>query len=212
MLQRHPRRPRLRLDVTDERSCEAAVGQAVGELDGLDALVNCAGVSDRVVPALETDIDVWQRVIDINLRGTFLMCRAVARHMSSVKYGSIVNFSSIYGLCGVGRRNAYGPSKAAVIQLTRNLASEWGSFGIRVNAIAPGYIETPMVGQLIEQGKLDVSRLALRTPLQRVGTPGEVAWPTAFLVSARSSFITGSILTVDGGWTAFGGAGDVATA
>jgi NAD(P)-dependent dehydrogenase (short-subunit alcohol dehydrogenase family) len=128
------------------------------------------------------------------------------------RHGSIVNFSSVNGLGGIPRRHAYGPAKAAVAMLTRNLASEWGSAGVRVNALAPAYIRTPMTARLIDEGKIDAVRLEARTPAGRLGEPKEVALAAAFLISDWASYITGATLPVDGGWMAYGGAGDVESA
>ncbi|WP_322061860.1 SDR family NAD(P)-dependent oxidoreductase [Paraburkholderia sp. J63] len=199
-------------DVSKESDCRTIVETAIGYLGGVDALVQAAGISDKVTPALELDIESWQRVTDVNLRGTFLMCQAVGRHLVAQRSGSIVNIASAYGVGGVPRRNAYGPSKAAVAMLTRNLACEWGETGVRVNALVPGYIATPMIERLSAEGKLAIPPLEARTPMRRLGKPEEIANAAAFLISDLASYITGAILAVDGGWTAFGGAGDVATA
>ena len=184
---------------------------AASAADGLDGLVHCAGVSDRVAKAFDIDIDEWQHIVDVTLRGTFLVCRAAARVMLKQKSGSIVAMSSIRGLIGSPRRHAYGPAKAAVSMMAKNLACEWSLSGVRINAIAPGFIRTPMTDRLIEAGKIDETVIADRTPMGRMGLPIEIAKASAFLLSDWSSYITGVTLPVDGGWVAYGGAGPVAT-
>ena len=148
----------------------------------------------------------------MDVTGTYLMCKSVGAHMVKRRAGAIVNISSIVGLAGFPRRNAYGAAKAGVIMLTRSLASEWGAMGIRVNCIAPGYIRTPLVVALIDARKVDIERVERRTPMARLGRPEEIAQAAAYLSSDWSSFVTGATLSVDGGWAAFGGAGDVETA
>ncbi len=199
-------------DVRQEADAERMVAEAVRVLGGLDTVFNSAGLADAISPTLEQDVDRWQRVLDTNLRGTYLVCRAAGRVLLPQKRGAIVNVASVNGTGGFPRRTAYGASKAGVMAVTRALACEWAGAGVRVNAVAPGYIRTPMVDQLVKDGKIDVARIQGRTPLGRLGTPEEVALAAAFLVSDWAQFITGTTLYVDGGWTAFGGAGDVATA
>lgn len=198
-------------DVTQEADCETMAAVAASAADGLDGLVHCAGVSDRVAKAFDIDIDEWQHIVDVTLRGTFLVCRAAARVMLKQKSGSIVAMSSIRGLIGSPRRHAYGPAKAAVSMMAKNLACEWSLSGVRINAIAPGFIRTPMTDRLIEAGKIDETVIADRTPMGRMGLPIEIAKASAFLLSDWSSYITGVTLPVDGGWVAYGGAGPVAT-
>jgi NAD(P)-dependent dehydrogenase (short-subunit alcohol dehydrogenase family) len=199
-------------NVTIEADCNAMVAATVAALGGLDGVLHSAGVSDQVCEALDLDVDWWQRGLDINLRGTLLIARAAGRVMVQQGFGSIVNISSVNGLGGIPRRHSYGPAKAAVAMLTRNLACEWGARGVRVNAVAPGYIDSPMVSRLAQEGKLDLERLQNRTPLARLGQAPEVGHAAAFLLSDASSYVSGAILPVDGGWTAYGGPGDVRTA
>ena len=201
-----------RCDVTVEADCDASVAQAVAALGGLDGMFHCAGVSDVVSKAHDLELDVWQRIVDINLRGTFLMGRAASRPLLAQGAGSIVTVSSVNGMNGIPRRNAYGPAKAAVAMLTRNLACEWGAAGVRVNALAPGYIRTPMVAALIEADRIDTVRIQQRTPMERLGEVDEIGRAAAFLLSDLASYVTGAVLPVDGGWTAYGGAGEVRTA
>lgn len=203
---------RIKLDVTSEDDCERLAGQANATLGDIDGLLHCAGVSDIVAPALEIAAEQWQKIVDVNLRGTFLVCRAVGRVLVQRGLGSIVTTASVNGLNGIPRRHAYGPAKAAVAQLTRTLACEWGAAGVRVNALAPTYVATPMIDRLASEGKIDLDRLARRTPMGRIATVDDVGQAAAFLLSDRSSYITGVVLPVDGGWTAYGGPGDVATA
>jgi NAD(P)-dependent dehydrogenase (short-subunit alcohol dehydrogenase family) len=200
------------LDVVDELQCEHAVEYAIAQMGGLDGVFHSAGISDVVAPATEIAIDDWQRIVDVNLRGSFLIARVAGRHMLSQSKGSIVLVSSVNGIAGIPRRHAYGPAKAAIAQLTRTLACEWGGSGVRVNALAPTYIKTPMVERLAMDGKIDIERLERRTPMGRLGEVEEVAQAACFFLSDWSRYITGTVLPVDGGWLAYGGPGDVATA
>lgn len=198
-------------DVSDEAEVDNIIADAVTALGGLDTVVNAAGIVDEVKFAIERDIGPWQRILDVNLRGTYLVCRAAARVMVPENRGAIINIASVNGPGGWPRRTAYGPSKAAIIALTRELACEWGIHGVRINAVGPGYIKTPMVSNLIKENKIDTDRLSRRTPMDRLGTPDEVARAIAFLASDWASYITGETLFIDGGWMAYGGAGDVKT-
>lgn len=163
-------------DVTSEQACEAAVSQAEQTFGEIDALFHCAGVSDQVTSAIDMDIDVWQRIVDINLRGCFLMCRTVGRLMLQRQKGSIVNIASVNGINGIPRRNAYGPAKAGVALLTRNLSCEWSHQGVRVNAVAPGYIATPMIEQLVQDKKSTWTALSAAPPWHAWACPSK--WPT----------------------------------
>ena len=196
-------------DVSAAEDAERMVSDAAEALGGLDLLFNAAGVGDDLVPLHEQSPDAWQRVVDINLRGTYLMCRAAGREMLKAGGGAIVNVSSIVGLDGFPGRSAYGVAKAGVNHLTKTLACEWGPSGIRVNAIAPAYTRTPMVQNLLDRKVFDLGLIERRTPLGRLALPVEMAQAAAFLLSDWASYITGVTLAVDGGWSAYGAAGDV---
>ncbi len=199
-------------DVASETDAERMASEAIAMLGGLDLVFNSAGIGDDLVPLHEQSVERWQRVIDVNLGGTYLMCRAASRPMLAQKRGAIVNVSSIVGIGGFPRRSAYAAAKAGINHLTHTLACEWGPSGIRVNAIAPAYTRTPMVEALLERKAFDPTILERRTPLGRLALPEEMAKAAVFLLSDWASYITGTVLPVDGGWSAFGGAGDVATA
>lgn len=192
-------------DVTDAGAVETVIGTAAERFGGIDILVNTAGIADEMVPTLEQDLDQWQRVLDVSLRGTYLMSREAGRIMVEAGFGSIVNLSSIAGLVGLPGRNAYSAAKAGIVTMTRNMASEWGRRGVRVNAIAPGYISTPMVDDLMARARIEKRVIFGRTPLGRFGDPREVSNAILFLASPAASYITGTCLSVDGGWVAFGG-------
>ena len=193
-------------DVANEGSVSEILTAAKAGLGTIDVLVNCAGVSDMVLPTLEQDIDQWQKIIDINLTGTYLTCRAVAPDMLEKGTGAIVNISSIAGLVGLPYRNAYTASKHGVAGITKTLAGEWGQHGIRVNAVSPGYVLTPMVQNLIDTGKLDPKMLQRRTPLGRLAAPEEVGNAMMFLASPLASYINGAVIPIDGGYMAYGAA------
>ncbi|MGF7005293.1 SDR family NAD(P)-dependent oxidoreductase [Aminobacter sp. BE322] len=199
-------------DVASEADAERMVQEAISKLGGIDLVFNSAGIGDDLVPVHEQSVERWQRVVDVNLKGTYLMCRAASRPMLAQRSGAIVNVSSIVGLGGFPRRSAYAAAKAGINHLTHTLACEWGPSGIRVNAIAPAYTRTPMVEALLERKAFDPTILERRTPLGRLALPAEMAQAAVFLLSDWASYITGTVLPVDGGWSAFGGAGEVATA
>lgn len=203
--------PTFKCDVSDEYSAESTVRDAAEALGGLDIVVNSAGLVDEVKYALDREMGPWQRILDVNFKGTFQICRAAARIMVPNGSGSIVNLASVNGPGGWPRRTAYGPSKAAIVALTKELACEWGPHGVRVNAIGPGYVATPMIAGLIDDGKIDIERINNRTPLGRLATPEDIGRAIAFLSSDWASYVTGETLFVDGGWMAYGGAGDVKT-
>jgi NAD(P)-dependent dehydrogenase (short-subunit alcohol dehydrogenase family) len=192
-----PQRPRLNavtLDVTNDASVQAVLEP----FDELSALVNCAGVIFRNYA--EYKIEVFQKVIDVNLTGTMRMCVAARSKLSAAR-GAIVNTASMLSLFGGPAIPAYTASKGGVAQLTKALAVAWAPEGIRVNAIAPGWIATSLTQGLTEDEDRSAAILN-RTPMQRWGTPEDVAGAAVFLCSEAARFITGVILPVDGGYAA----------
>lgn len=180
----------------------AAVAEAIRrEWGGLDVLVNAAGVSPTFKKAEEVSDDEWRLVVDVNLTGSFTTARAAALLMLGAGGGSIINFSSIHGRVGMARLAAYSASKGGIDALTRTLALEWATEGIRVNSVSPGYIETEMTEGLLGSDHYR-NQLLARVPLGRFGHPDEVIGATLFLASRSSAYITGTAITVDGGWTA----------
>jgi NAD(P)-dependent dehydrogenase (short-subunit alcohol dehydrogenase family) len=193
-------------DVGKPEQIQALFERAVETMGTVDILVNCAGVSQHD-PAENTPLETWDRVIDINLRGTFLCCQAAARIMLVKGKGTIINFSSIAGAVGVGRgANVYCASKGGVNTLTKQLALEWASRGIRINAIAPCQFMTPGLELVMQDPQFDPVKLmqtwTTNIPMGRVGQPDEMFGPVLFLASEASSMVTGAILDVDGGYQA----------
>ncbi|MFN3546622.1 MAG: SDR family NAD(P)-dependent oxidoreductase [Mesorhizobium sp.] len=190
-------------DVTDETQ-----GAAVTASAPFDVLVNNAGIGDSHLATLDQDVDAFRRVLDVHLTGTFLMSREAARGMVARGRGAIVNLSSIAGLTGLPKRNAYGAAKAGIVAMTRSMACEWAAAGVRVNAVAPAFVETALVRKLADAGRIDLPTLRRRTPIGRLIQAEEVAAAVTFLASDAAGAITGTVLPVDGGWTAFGDFGD----
>jgi 3-oxoacyl-[acyl-carrier protein] reductase len=180
------------------------VGHARTTYGGVDILVNNAGTS-MVAPSLELRAEDWERTLRIDLSGPFYMSQLAARSMIERGGGSIVNISSILGLGGLPKRAAYCASKHGLLGLTKVLATEWATYGIRVNSVSPGYIQTDMDTHDSSVGDYTESDIMGRTPLARYGTSEEVAKVTLFLASKDSAYVTGESLAVDGGWTAYAG-------
>jgi NAD(P)-dependent dehydrogenase (short-subunit alcohol dehydrogenase family) len=185
----------LKADIADEKSVNDAVTAAATAMGGIDGLVNAAGVSNIDLLS-EVTMDDWRRVIDINLTGTFQMCRACMPWLEQVQDSTIVNFSSGQGLQPFVRRGAYAASKAGVISLSKTLAMEWAP--IRVNTICPGATDTPMVRSGYSDEALR-TQVGPRYALGRVAEPIEIARAALYLTGSESSFVTGIALAVDGG-------------
>jgi NAD(P)-dependent dehydrogenase (short-subunit alcohol dehydrogenase family) len=191
------------LDVRDEAAVEAAVRAVVDRAGRIDVVVNAAGVAGggpvHLLPA-----DEWDRVVDVNLKGTFLVAKHVAAVMLGQRSGSIINIASIEGLEGTEGGSAYKASKGGVVLLTKNMAIDYGRVGIRVNCICPGFIETPMMAAVMENEGMKVyrDRWLEEHKLGRFGRPSEIAAAALFLASDDASFVTGHALVVDGGFTA----------
>ncbi|KAB1664180.1 SDR family NAD(P)-dependent oxidoreductase [Pseudoclavibacter sp. CFCC 13611] len=193
----------VQTDVTDDASITAAY-DSIAHIEGrLDAVVNCAGVS-RPAPSDEISDTQFCSLIDIHINGSQRSSRAAYRLLSESPRAAIVNLSSVAAQTGMPQRAAYCAGKAGIEGLTRALAVEWARAGIRVNAVAPGYIRTALTDGLIEQGKLRVDRIVARTPMGRLGEPSEICEVIDFLLSPRASFITGQSIVADGGLTVDG--------
>jgi NAD(P)-dependent dehydrogenase (short-subunit alcohol dehydrogenase family) len=190
----HPHLSAVKLDVTSD----ASVAAVLAPFDELAALINCAGVIFRNFA--EYDIKTFQKVIDVNLTGTMRMCVGARPQLAAAR-GAIVNTGSMLSFFGGPAIPAYTASKGGVAQLTKALAVAWAPEGIRVNAIAPGWIATELTRGLVEDESRSAAILG-RTPMQRWGNPGDVAGAAVFLCSEAARFITGAILPVDGGYAA----------
>ncbi|GAB4359570.1 MAG: SDR family oxidoreductase [Immundisolibacter sp.] len=190
-------------DVTDEAAWETVVDAACGRFGRIDVLVNNAGVSSSVASVLDISADEWDRVMAINARGVFLGLRTVGRKMRDQgRGGSIINISSVFGIVGGAMASPYCASKGAVRLLTKAAAADLADLNIRVNSIHPGLIDTPMLdGLLAREGEARRRMLGLQLQ-RRAADPDEVSSAVLFLASDESSFMTGSELVIDGGWTA----------
>ncbi len=183
-------------DVTEPEDVEAAVCRALGLFGRLDVLINNAGI-DHLEPFLEIPLERWDQIIAVNLRGMFLVGQRVAREMARERHGVIVLTSSTNGLVGEDRQAHYNASKGGVTLLTKSMAIELGRYNVRVNAVCPGYIVTPLAESL--DSPEEMARYAATLPLGRLGKPEEVASVFAFLASDDAAFITGETIVIDGG-------------
>ena len=197
----------LELDVRSRASVEAALAEVVARLGEPTILVNNAGVN-RIAPAESLAEEDWQLVLDVNLTGVFRCCQVFGACMLAAGRGVIVNVASISGAeLGFPGRAPYGASKAGVVGLTRVLGVEWAGRGVRVNAIEPGPVRTPMVAKAIADGALVEQEIIDRTPAGRMAEPEDVARAVVLLASPDAAFVTGQTLVVDGGYAAYGAAG-----
>jgi NAD(P)-dependent dehydrogenase (short-subunit alcohol dehydrogenase family) len=190
-------------DVGDRAAVEQAVAAVESDLGPVKVLVNNAGINP-IGPSETFPEELWRRSMSVMLDGVFFCAQSAGARMLDRGRGSIVNIASINATEAFPQRAAYCAAKAGVKALTEVLAVEWADRGVRVNAIAPGIVKTPLVAKVIEEGLVDEGLYVRRTPVGRLGRPEEIAHAAIFLASDESGFITGTTLVVDGGWSAFG--------
>ncbi|MGE4453448.1 MAG: 3-oxoacyl-[acyl-carrier-protein] reductase [Sphaerochaeta sp.] len=182
-------------DMADRSSVEEALKTVISQAKHIDILINNAGITrDGLIMRMKDE--AWDDVIAVNLTSVFLTCRMIGRLMASQRHGSIVNISSVVGIVGNGGQTNYAASKAGIIGFSKSLAKELAARSVRVNVVAPGFIETAMTGVLNEKIK---DQIRTQIPLSRIGNTEEVAQSVAFLASDKASYITGQVLAVDGG-------------
>lgn len=192
----------LTADVTSREDIQKVIDRMVQEFGRIDILVNCAGTTKKIA-SLDLSDEDWNRVMDINLKGTWFTCQMVGRQMKKQQYGRIINIASIGGFQTLHEATAYAASKGAVVMLTRNLGAEWTKYNITVNAIAPGVFETPLNRELINLPERKSSIMA-HTPMKRFGNLEEIKGVAIFLASDAASFVTAEVISVDGGFMAQG--------
>jgi NAD(P)-dependent dehydrogenase (short-subunit alcohol dehydrogenase family) len=190
-------------DVADKAAVERMIAEVVRKFGKIDILVNNAGMA-TVSPSEELEENIWRRGIDVMLSGTFYCCQAAGREMIRRQSGKIINIASINGIVAFPERASYCSAKAGVMALTRVLAVEWARYGINVNAIAPGYVDTELVRNLESRGTLDVNELVNRTPGKKLTGTADIGKAAVFFASEDAGNINGQTLVIDGGWTAYG--------
>jgi NAD(P)-dependent dehydrogenase (short-subunit alcohol dehydrogenase family) len=191
-------------DVSSEADVAAFAAAVRDRFGDVDVLVNNAGIA-CIAPAEATPVATWRQVLEVNLTGPFLLCQAFGVDMLARRSGAIVNIASVAGLRGVADRSAYNASKHGLLGLTRTLAAEWGGRGVRVNAVCPGWVKTPMDVDSQSSGAYGDTDITDHVPLGRFASPDDIAQAVAFLADpTRSGFINGVALSVDGGWHADG--------
>ena len=188
-------------DVSRRDAVDGVVATTLERFGRLDILVNNAGVI-APAPVLEMSEEQWDHVLAVDLKSVFLCSQAAGRHMIAQRSGSVVNIASVAAERGMQDRANYCAAKAGVVALTRVLALEWAPFGVRVNAVGPGYVNTELQQWAIQQGIADLESRTRTTPLGRLAEPAEIAQVVAFLASEQASYITGQTIYVDGGWLA----------
>lgn len=191
-------------DVTNPMHVDLIFDKTLEAYGKIDILVNNAGTSHPAVSILDLDLEYLEKIFAVDYKGVYLCCRRAGKEMKAQKRGCILNISSIAGLTPLPLV-MYGPMKSAVNMLTRILAREWGSFNVRVNAIAPGYVLTPLMKTMIENGLRNPDLIIEQTPMKKMLDPIDVARAARFLASSEARFITGAIFPVDGGWLSDGG-------
>jgi gluconate 5-dehydrogenase len=189
----------LTADLTAHGAAAGVVAEAVQTLGGLDIVLHSVGINDRR-PLLDFTDDEWQRIIDVNLTTLFALGQAAGRHMTAQGHGRIIALSSVSGLLAHENHGPYAASKGGINQLIRVMAREWAKDGVTVNAVAPGYVETPLTSHHLSEGG-NREKLESQVPAGRLGTPEEIAGPVLFLSSRHAGFITGHVLYIDGGRT-----------
>jgi NAD(P)-dependent dehydrogenase (short-subunit alcohol dehydrogenase family) len=201
---------RANVDVTEARDLERLAARLDDEVGGVDILVTCAGILQRPLPPRDLAIEAWDKVVAVDQRGVYITCRVFGERMASRGSGTIVNVASVAGQMS-SPLHAYGPAKAAVIAMTENLAAEWGRSGVRVNAVAPGFVLTPALQAAVSAGERNIDAMLESSALYRLTEATDVAKACAFLASDDARAITGTTLTIDCGmriatdWMPFGG-------